>query len=323
MAQEGNLSLNYNIGQDLETGQLLQLSDTTGAYSASNTGGYGSPNIAKSAITATRLTFTEYYAEQAAGGVDSLEPQVEYILTSANTFTLDTAPFVKQEVGSSNTHPTFISFVDQTVDADTYTISTTGGRRIDLTNTYLPTQAYVNITPSEMGYDDGSIFIDTVMAITYEVYKDFDDGTDDIVAGITYMAGDDTDPDGGIEYAGNSYRVGEVFTPTAAQVASYGNNYNTIGLTSVLRTMVGTISTPFTTRYNSYYNLVTVQSKLASNQFRYAIPNVQDKVAIMASDFESLENVVRAGYVDANTAIALIEKMARDYTDLTTVFVGN
>ncbi len=41
-----------------ENNTLLQITDTTGAYSAGNTGGYGSPNDASTAITAATILIT-------------------------------------------------------------------------------------------------------------------------------------------------------------------------------------------------------------------------------------------------------------------------
>lgn len=41
-----------------ENNTLLQLTDTTGAYSAGNTGGYGSPNDASTAITSATILIT-------------------------------------------------------------------------------------------------------------------------------------------------------------------------------------------------------------------------------------------------------------------------
>jgi hypothetical protein len=243
------LDLKLYITEDFNTGETVRIDDITGLYSATNTGGYGTPNPTKSQITKIRFIFSSYVTENTIdSNVTECLSGKEYVVqgSGANTVVVNTKTY---SLGD-----TFILMVDATpVIGVGLTLAETG--RFAYTSSFLPADNYIELVPSTFGLSE-LIFPDSSYIIVYELY------TTSVAAGSgkaagTYIVSGTT---GTSTIAGVVYNAGEVFTQSSTFTFT-GNN-------------IILFNEDVTYNFPLYYNALAARNAIAN---QYAQKNCQCK----------------------------------------------
>jgi hypothetical protein len=218
------LQVTFTVAENLFNGTQLLFTDTTGDYSATNPGGYGTPNPDYSDIFATRFIWDDYYWD-----LDLLSSQTavladyEYQALTTNNYDSKVVPANAIYIPRNNNNLSTSQYATQT------------GRRL-INTTFLPTQGYYTFVNTQFGLASSELFVDTVKSLQYEVYGGATVTSGNIVAGQQYIvvAGGNTDANH-IVYnnsgnPGGTYYNGDVFTGILGQT-----NFSTGGTAYVYK----------------------------------------------------------------------------------------
>lgn len=206
------LDLKLYITEDLNEGTTVRIDDITGSYTSDNTGGYGAPNPSITSVTKTRFLFSSFLTvSNLNSNVTECESGKEYKVngSGANTVVVNTKTY---SLGD-----TFVLEVDATPVIGTgLTLAETG--RFAYPTTFLPTDNYIEFTPSLFGIDTLE-FPDSSYIVEYEVYTtSYSAGA--VAAGTYIVLG----TSGTITISGVTYNAGEVFTRSSGFTFSGSNN---------------------------------------------------------------------------------------------------
>ena len=243
-----NLNVDFTFNIYATDGSTVAVVDTTPDYSAASTGGYGSPNIAKSAITATRLligNYTDILAQSGKIAGDSLVQYRQYVKTGGLSQTYDNKTI---SVGSY-----FIPYISGLTVASGDTFTDTGVY-VSL-QSFLPTQVQDTLTITNLGLgSDNTVVPDVLWDVQYEVYGLSVSAPFASVAGRKYMVYNT----GTASFASQTYRVGEV-------IIGDGTHQISVSGGALVSALESSSERTFITTYNLEYGVCQASIKVQTN----------------------------------------------------------
>jgi hypothetical protein len=204
------LEVKENIVINDPDGLVSEFTDVTGVYSTNNTGGYGTPNIDYGDVEMVRVKVGNYQnisTEVVIGQAGlSLGQYYEYLKTEGTPKVYDGKTISVGQYFIPHTTGLTVQSGDVFVDTGYYSAPTPPA-------TFLPanTNPILYLNSRQLGqYGSPSVISDNLISAQYEVYDSLQIGGSAVVD-VTYMAYSST-----VTYGGNTYRLGEVFTASAA-----------------------------------------------------------------------------------------------------------
>lgn len=301
------LELRFSIDEDLQNGEKLRFTDTTGDYNSNtNTGGYGGGgNPSRSDIKATRIVSGDVIRRRnAKTGIGSAEKLVlwkEYKHDGTFSYTrviISIEPLNQFVLPHSDSITSVTNTVDET------------GRNL-VRKDFVPNDSSIDFTPSDLNINE-DYFPDRVYDIQYEVYVDLGSSFSDasagqVVAGNQYIVIPDTSNTTGVlltlNNGQNLYRY-QVFTPDSTQ--SINPNSATV------YELEAQNFSYFNTRYESYGWLLTLASKL-SEGCRLEREH-KEAIKEFFLDFEGYKNLVTPTCMpDISGAQDMVDRMRQNY----------
>lgn len=240
---------------DFNTGETFKIGDYTGVYNPTfNPTGWGTPNIAASAVNYVRVIFGTYLKEQTANSnATEIIAGTEYRVVGTGSFTYDTKTY--------NAGDVFISMATGTPTLPTTIVLEETGRFQPITNFVPLDVTSSDFTPSLLGIDD-TVFPDTIGNLQMDIYTTETAAPNGSVSAGTYIVKGSVGQT--ITTGGVTYRVGEVFTK--------GSSFAITGTGSVVEyndTTVDANGNPdyvyFLFGYHAFQALITMSMKLADN----------------------------------------------------------
>lgn len=188
-------------------GNMMSFTDITPAYSVNTPEGYGAPNIARSAITQTRILFLNYpasIAETTLAAGETLVQYRQYLKTAGSSQVYDNKTVV---VGNFFIPPITgltVATGDEFLDTGVYVPYIAPASFLPTTNT-----TSIIFTIPEVGLSsDYDVVPDIVFDLQYEVYGATVAAPFTSVEGMRYIV---KGASGTALYTGNTYRIGECF----------------------------------------------------------------------------------------------------------------
>lgn len=196
-----------NLYQNSEDNSVVEILDTTGLYSANNSGGYNSPNLPISDSFGV-LRVGNYLSLQSLNSISSgaLTQYKEYIKTAGTIKTYN-----NKLIGVGSIFTPFIAGITvqsgDTFEETGYYYAPIGTWRPSVTTP-------IYLTSENLGLGINDTIIDTILPIEYKVFGAIlaDPTT---VVGTEYLVQTNSS-----EYEGNIYRAGETFIAYSAYGAS-------------------------------------------------------------------------------------------------------
>jgi hypothetical protein len=200
-----------NLYQNSEDNSVVEILDTTGLYSANNSGGYNSPNLPISDSFGV-LRVGNYLSLQSLNSISSgaLTQYKEYIKTAGTIKTYD-----NKLIGVGSIFTPFIAGITvqsgDTFEETGYYYTPIGTWRPSVTTP-------IYLTSENLGLGINNTIIDTILPIEYKVFG-ASVGDPLTVVGMEYLVQSD-----GATYENDTYRAGETFT--AYSVASASGDFS-------------------------------------------------------------------------------------------------
>lgn len=279
------LSTDFSFGIFATNGNTMVFTDTTPAYSANTTGGYGTPNIARSSITQTRLKIGNYPAIQfqtILSEGETLTQYRQYIKTAGSSHVYDNKTITLGNYFIPPISGLTVIAGDEFTDTGVYVPYITPATFLPTTNT---TQLVLSIT--QVGLSSIlTIVPDLVFDLQYEVYGAIVAAPFVSIEGMMYIV---KGASGTASLNSNVYRPGEVFIGDGTHSVTVSGAATVASLACMTEKTIVTTYNLETSAYELNITRLVQRCKCNCNS-QLEIANIYD--IIIALQYQTYTNAV-------------------------------